>query len=231
MVTGITISRIQDPKAKEVNQSAKVAADALFDHSRGVISCLGCGGDKALFKALHLALAQGTAKGAHLWVAIDVITKDVVGTIAAYEPGKTIMGDDTQKKEGFNEFLNDLPPNLRFFWAVTAPNVLAGLDKLINEGLGTSSGKKEVWAVNSFAVKKDWRKKGIGKALMEAVEKAAKEGLKPSDERQLLCETSDKTNLTIAEHLEFTKLKTVTPDFPQMFLPEFTILSKKVKAG
>lgn len=37
------------------------------------------------------------------------------------------------------------------------------------------------------------------------------------------------SQLTIAEELGFEKLKTVTPDFPQMFLPEFTILNKKVK--
>ncbi|EKM49776.1 uncharacterized protein PHACADRAFT_265455 [Phanerochaete carnosa HHB-10118-sp] len=225
----IHVDRFTQPNDSRVKVAAEIAADALFDPVRGIISCLGCSGDQEIFKKLHLALARGTAKGAHLFIAIDDRTGHVIGTISAYAPGTSIMGHDEQQGEGFADFLKELPPNLRFFWEVTAPNILAGLDSLIDKKLGTTGGKLPAWAVNSFAVKPDWRLKKVGKTLLKAVEdEVRRDEPDPTKRMPILCEASNKTNIKIAKALGFDELITVKPEFPQVLLPEFTILRKNV---
>ena len=54
---------------------------------------IGCAGDKALFCKFQRALAAGAAHSGHLYAAFDDRTGDVVGSIAFFQPGKTIIGE------------------------------------------------------------------------------------------------------------------------------------------
>jgi len=190
MVENISIRRLQDPKAPEIDQVAAVVSDALYG---GTISRLGCGGDRELFRKLHRAVAAGTAVSGHLFAALDDRTGEVVGAITFYEPGKTIIGDEAQRAQGFNDFVAGLPSELIPFWTALAPKVLAEINEQVGEG-----GKEKAWSVHSIAVRQDYRGRGVCKALL-----ATGEALAKADKMPVIFETEYPRNVEISKHLGY----------------------------
>ncbi|GJE97652.1 GNAT family N-acetyltransferase [Phanerochaete sordida] len=199
MVEGITIRRLEDPKAPVLDEVAVVVADALFD---GTVGQVGCAGDKALFRKFQRALAAGTAHSGHLYAAFDDRTGAVVGSIAFFQPGKTIIGDDEQRAQGFNAFVATLPQELLPWWTELAPRVLAELDKLVGEG-----GKERSWSAHSFAVREDYRGRGVGKALLGTGEALAK-----ADKMPVIFETEHLHNVHMYKHLGYNIVQVIKLD-------------------
>ncbi|EKM49754.1 uncharacterized protein PHACADRAFT_33310 [Phanerochaete carnosa HHB-10118-sp] len=211
MVENISIRRLQNPKAPEIDQVARIVSDALIP---GTLAHLGCGGDKELFRKLQRAFAAGVAVSGHLFAAFDDKSGEIVGSIAFFEPGKTVLGDEAQRAQGFDDFVAHVPPELTLFWTVTAYEALAEVDEAAGEG-----GKERAWSAHSFAVREEFRGRGIGKALL-----ATGEALAEADRMPVIFEAEHLHNVLVYKHLGYNAVQVLR--MKSMGNREYTVFRK-----
>jgi len=169
---GVSIRRLTKPTADELDKLANVSNLAFGPDDS--IAKAACGADPALMVDFHRCSIAACAVGGNLFVASYEDPSNIVGCVAFFGPGTEIMGDEEQRKQGFNDFVVGLPADVQKWWFEKfLPDYSTAGAKVVS-----AKEKQEAWSVNFFAVLPDYQGKGIGKALLatgEALAKAAGE--------------------------------------------------------
>ncbi|EKM49609.1 uncharacterized protein PHACADRAFT_265154 [Phanerochaete carnosa HHB-10118-sp] len=191
MVENVTIRRLVKPTADELDQIASIVVTTLKDGDS--IMRAGTSGDEQLMHAFARSVAAGAAAGAHQYGAFLNDTNRIVGAIAFYGPGIEICGDETQRSQGFDDFLKSLPKSALDWFAKFLPEYAAISDAAIGPGVKNAS-----WTMNSFGVLSEYRGRGIGRALLEAGEALAR-----ADGIPMIFEAEEKHNISMYQHFGY----------------------------
>lgn len=239
MVEGVTIRRITGADSDE--NAIKTAADLFLAADSDLAKFIlknGCNSTKPgqRFVDLLQALAKDAANGALLYVAeieskatsdktsdkgadgktsnesSNQSSKTVVGCLLAWGPKATPTGDNKQADKNYQSFVSSLATtNLKNFWEKLLPAVGYVLDELIGDG-----GEPYAWTLSIFVVTSDYRRKGIGKALLAKV----------SEKGSMYCAmTALEPNFSAAMHMNFHVHKLVGP-IPTITSNSFAIIRK-----
>jgi GNAT superfamily N-acetyltransferase len=187
-----TIQRVNNPTEEQIDISADLFYD-LMKENQGAISL--SGGDKSLMKLQALAILRAGALAGEYYTATNPD-----GELVAYTlwmpPGQELFSSEEQRKLGFTEFMTRLPEEGKEYFRTA---YLAHFPGFVNGILGPA-GKRDSWWLHMAMVRSDYQKKGITRALINAVrDKASKSG------DTLACSTTNNDNVPVYTALGFTR--------------------------
>ncbi|EIN05093.1 hypothetical protein PUNSTDRAFT_137779 [Punctularia strigosozonata HHB-11173 SS5] len=166
--TPFHIRELTSPEDVQLRQ----IADILYEGFKDVdpISSFACGDDPALMREFHHATMAGAVIGGHVFVAETISSpKKIIGCVAFFGPGSDVLGDEEQLSQGFNNFLSKLSPDVVDWWMGFMPKFAAMSDAILGPGV-----KESGWKMNCLAVSREFRRKGVGTALVNAGEDLAR---------------------------------------------------------
>ncbi|EIN04132.1 hypothetical protein PUNSTDRAFT_128456 [Punctularia strigosozonata HHB-11173 SS5] len=201
-MSAIRVRHATKPTKAELDSAAAVLEQAFKDDAF-VNACIG--GDQTLNFDFQRATIAATAIGGQLWFASygDV---DIAGVAAWFPPGRALLDSEDQGEAGFNELLGKkFPPELSKWWT---EYFLPKYEEQVEHALG--EGKKVAsWHLQMFGVLPELQNKGIGTALMQAIEpKAHAEG------KAVVLETESERNQWKYESKSHEQYESAAGGFP-----------------
>ncbi|EJD00203.1 uncharacterized protein FOMMEDRAFT_142582 [Fomitiporia mediterranea MF3/22] len=162
------------------------------------------GGDDSLKAPLYRCMLRAAALEGMFYVAGD--GSDAIHTVAIwFAPGVKFLGSAEQREAGFNELFASLPQAAKDWW-------MNDYRKTTEDYLNSVIGQEKIlnsWYCNTVATDPVHQRKGYGSALVNAVQKRAKE----SHDMMVLGTTNEK-NIAWYESLGFKSIGKVNMSAP-----------------